>query len=53
MEYGESHKVYWNSAKSLKQIEAASQLAELKYHSIDDYKLVLIFNHCSCHTAVD
>ena len=52
MEYGESREGYWNSSKFMKQIEEASMLAEAKYPEKDGYKLVWIFDHSSCHTAM-
>ena len=36
----------------MKQIEEASKLVELKYPSEDGFKLVWIFDHSSCHTAM-
>ena len=45
-------RAYWNSSKFMKQIEEAAMLAEAKYPGKDGYKLVWIFDHSSCHTAM-
>ena len=50
--YGASREGYWNSSKFMKQIEDVSKIAEVKYPAREGYKLVWIFDHNSCHTAM-
>ena len=51
LEYGENCEGYWNSAKFLKQIADAVEIAEFKYPRTEGYRLYWIFDHSSCHAA--
>ena len=52
LEYGESRDGYWNSSKFLQQVKEAIDIAEFKYPRSEGYKLVWLFDHSGCHTAM-
>ena len=52
LEYGESREGYWTSDKFMKQVKEASEIAEFKYPREKGYKLVWLFDHSGCHTAM-
>lgn len=51
LEYEES-KGYWTSEKFLAQLKEAVKIAEAKYPKEDGWKIVWIFDHSSCHSAM-
>lgn len=52
LEYGESKEGYWTSEKFMEQIVMAVKIAEYKYPQDDGWKIVWIFDHSSCHSAM-
>jgi transposase len=52
LEYGESRDGYLTSDKFMKQLEKAVKIAEFKYPISDGWKIIWIFDHSSCHTAM-
>ena len=52
LEYGESKEEYWTSEKFLVQLKEAVKIAEAKYPKEDDWRIVWIFDHSSCHSAM-
>ena len=51
LEYGENKEGYWTSERFMTQIKDAVMIAECKYPLDQGYRLVLIFDHSSCHGA--
>ena len=52
LEYGESREGYWNSNKFMMQMNNAVKIAEIKYPPADKWKIIWIFDHSSCHMAM-
>ena len=52
LEYGESREGYWSSNKFMMQMNNAVKIAEIKYPAADQWKIIWIFDHSSCHTAM-
>ena len=52
LEYGESKETYWTSEKFMKQIVQAEKIAAAKYLKQEVWRLVSLFGHSSCHTAM-
>ena len=52
LEYGENREGYWNSEKFMDQIKMAVKIAEAKYPKCDNWRLIWIFDHSSCHSAM-
>ena len=52
LEYGESREGYWTSAKFMCQMEAAVEIAEVKYPKTDGWQHVWVFDQSSCHRAM-
>ena len=49
---GEAKEGYWTAKKLMRQMKAAVKIAEVKYPRMEGWKLVWIFDHNSCHTAM-
>ena len=52
LEYGESREGYWTSDKFMNQIRHAVKIVEVKYPKNDGWRVVWIFDHSSCHSAM-
>ena len=52
LEYGETKEGYWTSEKFMKQIKEAKKIVAAKYPRDEGWRLVWIFDHSSCHTAM-
>jgi len=52
LEYGEAKEGYWTSEKFMKQIKEAEKIAAAKYPRDEGWRLVWIFDHSSCHSAM-
>jgi hypothetical protein len=53
LEYGEHKEGSWTSEKFIVHIEDAATLAEVNYPRDKGYQLVWIFDHSSCHDALN
>lgn len=52
LEYGEGKEGYWTSERFMGQIKQAVKIAEVKYPKADGWRIVWLFDHSSCHTAM-
>ena len=52
LEYGESKEEYWTSDRFMSQIRQAVKIVEVKYLKSDGWRVVWIFDHSSCHSAM-
>jgi hypothetical protein len=52
LEYGANREGYWTSDKFMDTIKDVVKLVEIKYPRSDGWRVVLIFDHSSCHAAM-
>ena len=52
LEYGKAKEGYWTSDKCMDQMKDAVKIAEAKFPKEDGWRIVWIFDHRSCHTAM-
>lgn len=53
LEYRESKEGYWTSDKFMLQIKEAVKIVKYKYPKEEGWRVVWIFDHSSCHAAMD
>ena len=51
-EYGEAREGYWTSEKFMAQLKEAAKIADVKYPKEEGWRIVWLFYHSSCHTAM-
>ena len=52
LEYGEAKEGYWTSERFMDQIKEAVKIVDVKHPRVEGYRVVWIFDHCSCHAAM-
>ena len=52
LKFGKNKEGYWTSDKFISQIHSAVEIANIKYPKSSGYKIVWMFDHSSCHSAM-
>ncbi len=52
LEIGEGREGYWDSGKFKMQMNNAVKIADIKYPKSDNWIIIWVFDHSSCHTAM-